>query len=118
MRQHLRLKSQSNGLLLNYQRLGKHFAVTKDGISTISNRISVRLTLVSPIAGENEQRQAQAFTYDKNDDGSYAISERTDYIYEGNKLRNTYTFDTADQGLSFSEAREKVEGKLRQYALR
>jgi len=61
----------------------------------------------------NHEKPSQQFSYDLNDDGTYAISERTDYIYDANgKLIHTYTFDTADQGMSFSEARQKTSGEL------
>ena len=48
--------------------------------------------------------------YEKNEDGSYSIVSRTDYVYEGGALVATYTFDT--EGLSFKEAREKSSGLL------
>lgn len=57
---------------------------------------------------KGKERKSQIFSLVQNDDRSYKIANRTDFIYDNERLVASYFFFTHD--LNFKDAQKKTEG--------
>ncbi|MCA9395627.1 MAG: DUF3659 domain-containing protein, partial [Candidatus Omnitrophica bacterium] len=83
------------------------FVISEDFFGTLIEEISY-------LGSKGKEREDQRFSYELNDDGSYTVTEREDFVYDeiSKRLLTRLVFDTLADDLGFFESREKVSGEL------